>query len=458
MTAISKNHSRRAFLQRAAAMSSVGAGSFGVNLAGIGAASAQTAATNDYKALVCIFLFGGNDQSNTVIPFADVEYNAYAAARPSLAVAKANLLPLAPTGYNGPTLGLPVEMSALKALFDQGRCAIMSNVGVLNVPTTRLQYQNELVSLPPQLFSHSDQQSHWQTSLPDQSVKTGWGGRMGDLLAAQNTGALSVAMSVAGNALYLAGDNVVQYQLTTRGSVNIEALNGLYGFSAGSIALKKLLTESRAHLFENELTQVGARAIQADNVISSALANTPALATPFPANNRLASQLAMVARMIAARERLGFKRQVFFVSMGGFDVHDNLPVDQPRLLGLVSQAMAAFYNATVELGVAQSVTSFTASDFGRALQFNGRGSDHGWGGHHFVCGGAVNGNRIAGTWPDVRLKSNDDAGQGRLIPTTSVDQYAAEMARWMGVASSELATVLPNLGRFSTSGLGLFRA
>jgi uncharacterized protein (DUF1501 family) len=456
MTTNFNQQARREFMRRSAAMSAIGAGSFGLNLSGIGAAAAQTAG-EDYKALVCIFMFGGNDQSNTVVPYAQSQYNAYQSARPTLAVARNSLLPLIPVGYSGPELALPAEMSGLKALFDAGKCAVMANVGVLNQPTTRLQYENESVSLPPQLFSHSDHQSHWQTSLPDQSVKTGWGGRMGDLLAARNTGSLSVAMSVAGNALILAGDQVVQYQLTTRGSVAIEALNGLYGSSAGSIALRKLLTESRSHIFESELTNIAGRAIEADTIVSSALANTPAINTVFPADNRLAAQLKMVARMIAARQRLGFKRQVFFVSAGGFDVHDNLPTDQPRLLAGVSNAMKAFYDATVELRIENNVTAFTASEFGRALQSNGRGADHGWGGHQFVVGGAVNGQRIAGRWPDVRLNSADDAGQGRLIPTTSVDQYAGAFAKWMGVAPSEMSTVLPNLGRFSTADLGLFK-
>jgi uncharacterized protein (DUF1501 family) len=456
MSTISRNQSRREFLRRASAFSAVGAGSLGLNLAAIGSAAAQTA-PEDYKALVCIFLFGGNDQSNTVVPYAQAEYDAYASARPSLAVARNTLLPLSPVGYTGPTLGLPAEMAGMKSLFDQGKCAILSNVGVLNVPTTRQQYADESVPLPPQLFSHSDQQGHWQTSLPDQVTKTGWGGRLGDLLAAKNSGSLSVAMSVAGNALYLAGDNIVQYQVTTRGSVPIDALNGLYGSSAGSIALRKLLTESRTHMFENALTGIGARAIEADAVVAAALANTPVPTSPFPANNRLAAQLQMVARLIAARQRLGFKRQVFFVSMGGFDVHDELTTAQPRLLGNVSAAMKAFYDTTVELNIANNVTAFTASEFGRGLQSNGRGSDHGWGGHQFVVGGAVNGNRIIGRWPDVRLKSADDAGQGRLVPTTAVDQYAGALARWMGVANSDMSLVLPNLSRFGTGDLGIFK-
>jgi uncharacterized protein (DUF1501 family) len=446
--------SRREFLRQAALIASSGAGMFGVNLATIGAAAAQT--TTDYKALVCIFLFGGNDCANTVIPYSQAEYNAYSSARLSLAIPRSTLLPITPNApYTGPELALPAEMSGIKGLFDQGRCAIVANVGPLLAPTSKQQYEQESVPLPPQLFSHSDQTTHWQTSWPDQTPRNGWGGRIGDLLASRNSTPLSISMSVAGNSLFLAGNNVVQYQLTKQGSVRINALNREYEPPEIGKALRALMTEARTHVFENELTKITTRAISADEVVSSALAAVAPIATTFP-DTHLANQLKMVARMVSARQRLGFGRQVFFVSLGGFDVHDNVVVDQPRLLKELSDAVTAFYNATVEIGAANAVTAFTASDFGRTLQSNGRGSDHGWGGHHFLVGGAVSGRRVFGAWPQVRLGGPEDAGQGRLVPTTAVDQYAATLASWMGVSSSELSTVVPNIGRFATSNLGFF--
>ena len=417
MTTFNSLASRREFLKRATLISATGAGAFGVNLAGIGAASAQSA--SDYKALVCIFLNGGNDTANTVIPYSQAEYNLYSTARPSLAVARDSLLPItADAPYTGPQLAFPAEMSGIKGLFDQGRCAIVANTGMLTYPTTKLQFQNDSVPLPPQLFSHSDQQGQWQSGIPDRPTSTGWGGRMGDLLAANNSGSLSISISIAGNSTFLVGNNVVQYQLTTNGSVRISDISNLYDSAVGGTALRKILTEPRAHIFEQGLNTIATRAIAADEVVSSALVGVAQINTSFPSDNSLAAQLKMVARMIAVRQALGFKRQIFYVGMGGFDVHDNLTSDQPKLLGKLSAAMTAFYNATVELGVANSVTAFTASDFGRSLQHNGRGADHGWGAHHVAIGGAVVGKKVYGKWPDVRLGGSEDVGQGRLVPTT----------------------------------------
>lgn len=452
-TSFNSRASRREFLKRASIISATGAGAFGVNLATIGAAAAQSA--TDYKAIVCVFLFGGNDCANTVIPYSQAEYDGYASARLSLAVPRSTLLPITPDApYTGPQLALPAEMSGLKGLFDQGRCAILANVGPLLAPTTKQQFEQESVPLPPQLFSHSDQTAHWQTSAPDQAARSGWGGRVGDLLASRNNSSLSIAMSVAGNSLYLAGNSIVQYQLTTEGSVRIDALYNPYEPPQIGNALRTLLTESRSHIFEQELNKIAGRAIASDEIVTNALTGVAPIGTVFPADNSLAAQLKMVARMISVRQRLGFGRQVFFVSQGGFDVHDNVVTDQPKLLKKVSDAITAFYNATVELGVANAVTTFTSSEFGRSLQSNGRGSDHGWGGHHFIVGGAVGGRRVYGRWPEVRLNGAEDAGQGRLVPTTALDQYAATLASWMGVSATDMGMVTPNIGRFASANLG----
>ena len=452
MTYIHRSLARRAFLRQAAQLSAVAGTPFALNLMGIGAASAQSA--GDHKALVCIFLAGGNDHGNTVVPRSGTAYNAYQQARPSLALPAANLLPISPSAYSGPELGLHPSLSALQPLFGQQRIALMANVGTLSQPITRTQWNSgrPLVSVPHQLFSHSDQQGAWQTGLPDRASQTGWQGRMGDLLAsAYNPGSqVSIAMSVAGNNMMQAGNSTIQYQLTTDGAVRV---SGPIPYSTqGVAAMRQLMTETRAHLLEGELTRVAARAISSEAVVSSALGGV-SLSTTFPATG-IGRQLQMVARMIAARSALGQRRQMFFVQHGGYDFHDNLLTDQAARLRELGDAMAAFYQAAATLGVANQVTTFTASDFGRALQHNGRGSDHGWGGHHFVMGGAVQGNRVYGQFPTPALNGPEDAGRGSLIPTTSVDEYAATLARWFGVSLSNLPTVLPNINRFASRDLG----
>lgn len=454
MTYIHRSLARRDFLRQASRLSAFAGTPFAMNLLAAGAASAQTA--GDHKALVCIFLAGGNDQSNTVVPRSGAGYTSYQQARPTLALPAANLLSISPTGYSGNPLGLHPSLSALHPLFNQQRVALMANVGTLAAPITRTQWNSgrPTVAVPLQLFSHSDQQGAWQTGLPDRPSQTGWQGRMGDLLAsAYNPGSqVSIAMSVAGNNLMQAGNSTIQYQLTTSGAVRVSALSGLYGSAAGAAAVRRLMTESRPLLLENELNKISSRAIGTESVVSSALSSTN-VSTAFPQTG-LGRQLQMVARMIAARGALGQRRQVFFVQQGGYDFHDNLLTDQSARLRELGDAMAAFYQATAALGVANQVTTFTASDFGRGLQHNGRGSDHGWGGHHFVMGGAVQGNRVFGQFPTVALGGPEDAGQGRLIPTTSVDEYAGTLARWLGVSLSNLPLVLPNIGRFASRDLG----
>ena len=446
---------RRQFIQRSAAVSALAGSPFAANLFAIGAASAQEA--NDYKALVCIYLSGGNDQSNTLVPFGS-EYSDYVNARPSLSLTRDRLRALAPANWSGPSLALNGSMLGVKALFDQGRVAILANVGPLNAPLTQSQYKSGSVSTPFQLFSHADQNGAWQTGLPDRPSATGWLGRLGDLTASAFNPAsgVSIAMSMAGNNIMLAGNTTIQYQLTTDGAVKVAALNGLYGSAAAATALRRLTTESHtSELLEGELNKVSSRAIAAESLVTNALASS-SMTTAFP-DTLLGRQLKMVARMIAARNPLSQKRQIFFVQAGGYDFHSDLLGAQSSRLKELSEAMSSFYAATVALGVSGQVTSFTASDFGRALQTNGQGSDHGWGGHHFIMGDAVAGNQIYGKFPTVALKGPEDAGQGRLIPSTAVDEYAATLASWFGASDSNLETVLPNLGRFPKRNLGFMK-
>jgi len=447
--------SRRQFLQTACALSVLGSATpLALNLAGIGAAAAQSA-PEDYRALVCVFLFGGNDQTNTVIPFDTAEFNAYTAARSSIARTAAELTSLGPVAaQGGRSFALPNELAPFVSLYGSGTLAIVGNVGPLIVPTTKTQFQNAAVPLPPKLFSHNDQQSVWQSSGAE-GATSGWGGRMADLIYSSNANQTFTAISVAGSAVYLSGRTVLQYQVGTNGPVAISGLTGsLFGSATGNQVLQQLITGSRPGMFENEYDRLTTRSIAADTALSGALAAAPSITTVFPTGNTLADQLKMVARTISARQALGAKRQVFFVSLSSFDTHDFQLRDQPGLHTTLAAAVDAFYQATVELGVANLVTTFTASDFGRTLTSNGDGSDHGWGSHHFVLGGAVKGGSVYGTFPTIALGTAEDVGSGRLLPSTSVDQYAATLGKWFGVSDTDLATLVPNIANFTTRNLG----
>ena len=443
--------SRRAFLQRASALSIAGpAAGWALNLAALGQASAATAA--DYKALVCVFLYGGNDYANTLVPYDSSNYSLYNGLRPTLAYARSALdaTALSPSTAlaGGRQYALAPELAPLLPLFDAGRLAVQLNVGTLVQPTTKAQYLAKSVLLPPKLFSHNDQQSVWQASSPE-GATSGWGGRIGDLFEAGNGNATFTCVNVSGNAVFLSGKSAVQYQVSPTGSVPIKALaNPLFGSAACSAALQTLITQDRSHLLEAEYNRVTRRSIDANAQMATGLVPASSITTPFPSGNALADQLKMVARMVASASALGAKRQVFFVSLGGFDTHDGLLTDHPVLLTNVANALAAFYQATVDLGVANQVTTFTASDFGRTLTGNNDGSDHGWGSMHFMLGGAVAGKRFYGTPPVVANDGPDDVGQGRLLPTTSVDQYAATLGKWLGASDTDLLSLLPNLKNY----------
>ncbi|MDD0839737.1 DUF1501 domain-containing protein [Curvibacter sp. HBC61] len=454
------NASRRAFLRRSAALSLAGpATPWALSLAAMGEAAAATA--TDYKALVCVFLYGGNDHANTLVPYDLSSYNTQQLFRSNLAIDRQALTPLllkpSTPLPDGRQYALAPGLDPLLPLFDAGRMSVLLNVGTLVQPTTKAQYTAASVPLPPKLFSHNDQQSYWQSESPE-GAASGWGGRMGDLFASGNGNATFTCISVSGNAVYLSGKSAVQYQVSTTGSVPVSGLQSpLFGSSACSAALRQLMTAPRVNLFENEYARVTARSIDAQAQMTAALSGVT-LATAFPSPNSLADQLKMVARLIGARSALGTKRQVFFVSLGGFDTHDGLLNTHPGLLKNVGSAMAAFYQATVELGVADQVTSFTASDFGRTLVSNSDGSDHGWGSMHWVLGGAVKGQSFVGTPPVIANNGPDDVGQGRLLPSLSVDQLGATLATWLGVSATDMALVLPNLRHFSTTNLGFMAA
>jgi uncharacterized protein (DUF1501 family) len=416
----------------------------------------------DFRAVVCIFLLGGNDANNVVIPIDTAGYDAYAAGRASLALPRSSALAIAPRTSDGHSYGLHPAMPELQSLFAQGKFGVLANVGTLVAPTTKQQYAARSVPLPPQLFSHSDQQVQWQSSVPDQSFSTGWGGRLADLTNAFNSNnSVSMSMTLDGQNSFQVGREVIQFAVNPTGAIVLnqspagDAVNAVR-----TKAMNDLMAAENDHLFATAFGGMNTTAISNSLKISSFLTGDAPFTTAFP-ETRLGQQLRTIARLIAAAPRLNLKRQVFFARMAGFDLHGqqvnagNTAIGtHADLLRDLSQSLGAFYNATVELGCANQVTAFTASDFGRTFNSNGDGSDHGWGSHHLVVGGGVKGGDIYGRMPEWKIDGPDDTGHGRWIPTTSVDEYSATLARWFGVSDTNLPVVLPNIGRFAQPNLG----
>ncbi|MDB6148489.1 MAG: hypothetical protein JWO45_2153 [Spartobacteria bacterium] len=457
---------RRQFIRRCAcaALGTTSIASTIWNLRAVRAATANaltTAAASDFRALVCLFLYGGNDANNLIIPSDTVDYDGYAAARQGLAIPQSSLLSINPATYSdGRTFGLhpsfvdaPAGTSTLpglQSLFNQGKLAVLNNVGTLIAPVTRAQYLNDTAALPPQLFSHNDQSVQWQTSVPDQPPRTGWGGRMADLLISMNGSAqISMSISLNGTNTFQVGNTVFEYQMSPYGVVNLSGYSG-----STKTGLDSLISLPHQNLFEDEFAKITRRSLDNAALLSSALSGVN-IATFFPTGNYLADQLKMIAKMIAARSTLGMSRQIFFCSVGGYDLHGDQLTAHASLLTELNAALASFYQATVDLGVADKVTTFTASDFGRTYRVNGgAGSDHGWGNHQIVLGGAVRGGDLYGRFPSLAVNGPDDTGLGRWIPTTSVDEYSATLAKWFGVSPTDMATVFPNLSRFAAPDLG----
>jgi uncharacterized protein (DUF1501 family) len=406
--------------------------------------------------LICVFLYGGNDATNTFLPNSGPAYAAYLDARGPLALQQSQLLPV--SALSGQSFGFNASAPQFAQLFNSQRLAAVVNVGTLIKPITKDEYVRHAAPVPMNLFSHSDQQLQWQNVNFSSGYSTGWGGRAVEHLAAYNAGRRVPAMlSVAGNQLFCVGQSREMAATLVPGAE--PGLSGTTSTNAGMLArlqaLKNLLAlDSGATLVQRAAATTSEGIRQAD-VLKAALASQPSLQTPFPATE-LGKQLKQIAEVVRVRQELGINRQIFFCSLGGFDTHIGQNGQHGQLLAQVSAAVKAFYDATVELGVDRQVTTFTHSEFGRSLQpTTSLGTDHAWGGHHFVIGGAVKGGQVYGTYPLLELGGPDDAtGRGALIPTTSVDQYVATLATWLGVPQAQIGTMLPNLANFATKNLG----
>jgi len=447
--------SRRDFLKlglkSASALGTLGA------LGKLGQINAHAANPSPYRALVCIFLSGGNDGNNTIVPLNTgvQNYTTYQTARQSLAISQASLLSVA--AKSGETYGLNPNLEEIRALYQTGKAAMLANVGMLVVPIPDKSTYNVYASggsmLPVNLFSHSDQTSQWQNTAPSGISSTGWGGRMADNLQSLNSGAAFPAVVTTGGCgPFCTGAQSLPTVVPAGGAIPITGngsnLARIQGFN-------QLLTFDNGLQLVQQANGIVTRGASYVNALNSQLTSAPALQTVFPSSN-LAQQLKMVARIIQVHAGLNLNRQIFFVNYGGFDTHASQLADQGPLLKDLSQAVNAFYNATVELGADQSVTTFASSEFGRTLMANSSGgTDHAWGNHHFIVGGGVVGGDLYGKYPTLQLGSALDAtGRGTMIPTTSVDQYAATLAKWFGVDPTNMAQIFPNIGNFAAADLG----
>ena len=449
--------SRRAFLRELGALSALGLASRLDLIRFAAEASAQT--QPDYKALVCVFLFGGNDGNNTVIPLDAAGYGQYAAIRPATSginLPQASLLPIQPNDSASP-FGLHPSLPDLQTLFNQNRMAILANVGTLLQPTTQAQYAAGL--RPLSLYSHADQQAQWQSAVSSAASGTGWGGRIADKVAPMNAASgFPVVTSLDGAVLFTSGASAIPLSIPATGSFALSGYSGSTAASARMNAVRQLLAQASGNALVVGASDIGTQALDLSATVNPILANANSTIAPLFVNLKTstANQLYQVAKLIEARAATGAARQIFFVQLGSFDTHGDQLNRQQNLFEELSPALKAFYDATVALGVASQVTTFTLSDFGRTLQpASGGGTDHAWGSHHFIIGGAVQGGKIYGRYPQLALGGPDDAEkEGRWLPSCSVDQYGATLARWFGVATTDLDSVFSNLASFSTADLG----
>lgn len=451
--------SRRDFLRSSVRSAAVlGAGSM---LAKFGEMNAFASSSSGYQALVCIYLQGGNDGHNTIIPIATAQqnYSQYQKSRPSLALSQGSLSSIM---SGSDTYGLHPSMTEMHGLYNQGHAAVLANVGNLVTPITRTAYQSNIVSMLPQaLFSHTDQTTQWQSAIPNSIASSGgWGGRIADFMASRNSSATFPPVSAMTNCgIFCTGKSTspaaVPPPNSASSATGIATLSSLENFPSTAAGMQQLLNFDNGLQLVQAGNQIMTKGTQYANTLSALLTKSN-INTPFPAQNALAAQLQTVANVMSVRSELGLNRQIFFCQLAGFDTHASQPAEHALLLKQLSQAVAAFYQATQELGISQEVTTFTISEFGRTLSPNGNnGTDHAWGNHHFIVGGGVKGGKMYGSFPELALGGTLDANtRGTIIPTTAISQYGATLAQWFGVPSASIGSIFPNIGNFHTNNLG----
>lgn len=408
-----------------------------------------------YKALVCILLAGGNDSFNMIVPTSSEQYTDYSTSRSNVALPSGDLLPLNYTDAQGISYGLHPSMPEVANMFNDGKAAILTNIGTLIEPVTKTQVLNGTAPLPLGLQSHADQARHWQTSIPQNRHAKGWGGKVADMLAAGNSNQdISMNLSLSGTNLWQAGNTVDEFTITPQGSVGVSILGGTDPFE---VILGQGLENILDQTYSDVLKQTYAKKVKDSQtqheVFTAALDNLQPLSTQF-SQTQISRQMRMVAESIAVAGGLGMQKQTFYIRFGGFDNHGELLNNHAARLSLLSAAIGEFYQAMDEIGMSDSVTTFTVSDFARTLTANGFGTDHAWGGNAMVFGGAVNGGEMYGQYPSLALGNELELGNGVLLPELSTDQYFAELALWLGVDPSELEDIFPNLGNFYTPGSG----
>lgn len=458
MTKLIKDISRRRFINQASAatfgLTTAASSLFRLNTLKTAARNNYDANT-DYQALVCLFQAGGNDSFNMLMPRSGDLLNAYQNVRTNLAIDPEDMLAI-DAAQGGVDFGVHANMPGVQKLFNEGKLSFIANVGTLVTPVDKGKYEDKSVPLPLGLFSHSDQIAQWQTAQPNVRASNGWGGRLGEMFQAMNSSAdISMNISLSGTNVFQFGENIVEYSVGPSGEgYGIRGYQGKSDLDQSRTRLiDALLQHSYTDDFQRTYTDIIKNSIEAQETFQTSIEGVGEFQTEF-SNSRLSRSFEMIARIIAARELLGFKKQIFFVQIGGWDHHDRLLQRHAGMLGDVSSSLASFAGALEELDVFDCVTTFSMSEFGRTLTSNGDGTDHAWGGHVMAMGGMVNGGQVFGTYPDLGIGSALDIGRGRIIPTLSNDEYFAELALWFGVAPGELSTILPNIGNFYSSGDG----